>query len=95
MGSWVPGGMFRDGRTVYSLIDYGDGPENRWWAPVQAGRHCPEEEAVAVAELFEAASDLYEALEQARREYGVLTRLSGETLVQMDAALARARGDGP
>lgn len=53
-------------------------------------------ESLATANLLAAAPALFEALEQARREWGAFTSLSGETLVQMDAALSLAqRGSTP
>lgn len=57
--------------------------------------HCPDAPmSVTYADsvLIAAAPDLLDALRQARREYGVSTTISGETLVQMDAAISRAEG---
>ncbi len=42
------------------------------------------------AQMVAAAPDLLAVLKQARREYGAFTSISGETLVQIDAVIAKA-----
>lgn len=50
-----------------------------------------EANAAFIVRAVNAHDDLVAALTQARREYGAFGRLSGEALVQMDAAIAKAR----
>jgi hypothetical protein len=67
----TPGPYKRDGRTVYALQPSGERRVpliNRWAAHVQVAPGTPEAEAEAVAQLFEAAPELVEALTSADAE---------------------------
>jgi hypothetical protein len=46
----------------------------------------------ADARLISSAPELLEALTQMRREWGAFGKVSGETLIQADAAISKAEG---
>ena len=102
MGKHTPEPYLREGKTVYALTDFGRGPENRWTALVQGDgqRRCPEQEVLAVAALFQASRDLYEAADHAEAIMSMVEPHSNkaeylECLAKLRTAIARARGEVP
>jgi hypothetical protein len=103
MSKHTPGPWLRDGRTVYALMSVGfrRGVEqfaNRFWAGVQAGPECSDEETEAIARLMEAAPELLEALiklEAMAERYRPQGAPLPDAQKQARAAIAKATGDQP